>query len=148
VLLLEPFGGGAFQCVKLAGHDFGLTAGDRKSFRLATGSAYAESLAETEWLAQPDAEPGPICVIGDPLFYWHSGRKPAVRISGWSLEMYPREIRIELAEEVARTRPVYLFVSTGYQPLLRERYPDLQASIETKYMRIRHSTVGDWYRLR
>ena len=62
--------------------------------------------------------------------------------------MYPREIRIELAGEVGRAKPVYLFVSTGYQPLLRERYQELQAIIDAQYIRMRHSTFGDWYRLR
>jgi hypothetical protein len=148
VLLLEPLGGAVFQYAKLAGHNMGTTDRGRRSFRLATGGAYSESFAETEWLARADSEPGPICVCGDPLFYWHSGRKPAVRISGWSLEMYPEEIRRAFADELERAKPVYLFVSTGYQPLIRERYPELQAILDAHYIRIRHSAVGDWYRLR
>ena len=148
MLLLEPLGGAAFQTAKLAGHDMGLTAEGRRSFRLSTGAAYAESLSETEWLAQPDAESGPIFVCGDPLFYFHSGRKPAVRISGWSLEMYPREIRRELAEEVGRAKPVFIFVSVGYRPLLTARYPEFDAIVSDEYVPIRHSAVGIWYRRR
>ncbi len=148
MLLLEPLGGAAYQYAKLAEHESGLTAGGRKSFRLSTGAAYVESFAETEWLAQPGAEPGPIFVCGDPLFYRHSGRKPAVRISGWSLEMYPQEIRLELAEDVGRAKPVYLFVSAGNRPLLTARYPELDAIVSNEYHPIRHSTVGIWYRRR
>lgn len=146
VLWLEPLGAGGYQFARLAGQGMGLSGEHRRAFRESLGTAYREALDETAWLR--DAEPGPVFVCGDPLFYWLSGRKPAARISGWSLEIYPRAVRSELADEVRPARPNYVYVSThphGYDRLLRDRYPELVRLLETDYVPVRGNRLGVWY---
>ena len=148
VLFLEPAGGLVYQALKLTGHDFGVTARGRREFREATGTAYRLALTETAWLAEPGVEPGPILVCGDPLFYWLSGRKPAAKISGWSLQMYPDEVRRELATRVKDTSPAYVYVAArpeGYDELIARRYPDLSAVLKAEYVSVRRSVNGVWY---
>ena len=148
VLFLEPGGAGGYQFLRLAQCQMGVTADGRRTFRESTGSAYREALAETAWLGGSDAKAGPIFVCGDPLFYWLSARKPATRISGWSLEIYPREIRLALAEEVRRVEPVYVYVASqphGYDTLVRERYPELSHFLATHYTPVRATRSGIWY---
>ena len=148
VLALEPAGGLVYQGVKLAGHDFGVTAAGRRGFREATGTAYRLALTETAWLAGPGVEPGPILVCGDPLFYWLSGRTPAAKVSGWSLQMYPDEVRRELAARVVESAPAYVYVAVkpeGYGELIARSYPDLAAALDAEYSPIRRSVNGVWY---
>jgi len=62
---------------------------------------------------------------------------PAVRISGWSLEIYPREVRLALADEVRRAAPVLVDVSTlpqGYDRVVRDRYPEPAHLLATEYV--------------
>ena len=148
VLFLEPAGGFVYQTLKLTGHDFGVTARGRREFREATGTAYRLALSETAWLAEPGVEPGPILVCGDPLFYWLSGRQPAAKISGWSLQMYPDEVRRELAARFRGAPPAYVYVATrpeAYDELVVRRYPDLSAVLTEDYTPIRRSANGVWY---
>ena len=148
LLLSESLGAGVYQTLRLAGHGMGITAASRKAFRESTGESYTDARAETAWLGEPGAQPGPIYVCGDPLFYWLSARKPAVPISGWSLEVYPSEIRAALAEEIRSAAPVYVFVSSQpyrYDILLRDRYPEVSQLLKSDYRPLSTTRQGIWY---
>jgi hypothetical protein len=144
-------GVGAYQYLWLVRHRMGLTAEDRAEGRAEMGRAYQVARKETDWLRAPGARPGPIYVCGDPLFYWLSGRSPAVRTSGWSLELYPAVVRNAVTEELRAARPVYVFVARepfGYDQLLRDTYPELCDILAREYERKSESPDGVWYERR
>ncbi len=150
-LCLPALTSGAYPILQLTSHRFGLTAADREACRDDIGQAYREAKIEAAWVCQPNRLPGPIYVCGDPLIYWFADRRPAVPISGWSLEMYPRVVRNELVDSIQQQRPVYIFLSCGsqgYESLIHEKYPELALILETQYKLSQVRPTGKWYTLR
>lgn len=140
MLFLPAFGHGANAYRRLAD--------GRAAARESAGQAYREAREIARWL---DGRPGEIYVCGDPLVYWLAGRRPAVPISGWSLELYHPAKRAELARQLRDARPVAIFVASaphGYDRILKNRYPELQTFIETEYIPSERTDRGTWFELR
>ncbi len=138
---------GGVATVHAAGHRFGLTAADRVAARLSYGTTYREAAAEAEWLAAPGRKPGAILVGGDPLVHRFSGRRPAVRALGRSLELWPAAVRAGVEADVRGRRPAYVFLSRpyGYVQLVADRYPGLAAQLASDYRPVRDTWYGVWY---
>ncbi len=142
LLFLPAIGHGANAYWRL------FAAGGRAAARESAGHAYAEARAIARWL---DGRPGSVYVCGDPLVYWLADRRPAVPISGWSLELYHAAKRAELAAQLRAARPAALFVQAaphGYDALLRNRYPELQSLLDAEYIASERTPLGTWYSLR
>ncbi len=147
-LFLPALGHGANAYLRLAKHHLGFTAGDRAAARGEAGRAYAEAAAETDWLHDPAAKPGPIFVAGDPLFHTLSGRPMCTAIHGWSLELLTPELWAELLKELQAARPVYVFIDSGvqhYNRLIDDRCPALREWLTAEYAEVRRSPLGMWY---
>ncbi|QEL13732.1 hypothetical protein [Limnoglobus roseus] len=152
LLALAPTcGHGANAYLRLLRHGGGFSAAGRAAARFAAGQAYREARELAAWATRPDAPTGAILVIGDPLVYWEATRRPAVAISGWSVELYHQELRNRLIEQVRRAKPVAVFVAGsphGYDRLVQNRYPELQQILDTEYAAVERHDRGTWYQLR
>jgi len=85
-----------------------------------SNGTYAYYARLTAFLAGPDATPGPICVLGNPLAYWMSGRMPALAMPGGMSIWTAREWSI-LAEELAAARPPYILLEDPMATALADR---------------------------
>ncbi|HEY6195917.1 MAG TPA: hypothetical protein VI504_12820, partial [Candidatus Eisenbacteria bacterium] len=85
-----------------------------------SGGAYAHFARLTEFLRAPDAEPGPIYVLGNPLAYWISGRAPALAMPG-GMSIYTAHEWATIARELAAARPPYLLIEDPMAAALAER---------------------------
>jgi hypothetical protein len=148
-VLLPVLAAGGYGYLELARHRFGLTAADRRACRAGVGEAYRYAEAEADWAAAAP-RPGPVLVLGDPTIHLFSGRPPATRVNGWSMELYPRAVRAEFEAEVRAARPVYVFWSRRlYGPdFMREKYPGILAALAADYRLVRESAEGVWYERR
>lgn len=144
-LALAPIGGhGANAYLRLLRHGGGLTADGRAAARRAAGQAYRDADDAAAGLTRP----GPIFVAGDPLIYLRADRRPCVAVNGWALELYDRDLRVRLAEQLREVRPAAIFVAGpphGYDRLVRNRYPELQALLNAEYAPAARLACGTWY---
>jgi hypothetical protein len=150
-LFLPVLGHGANAYLRLLTHHLGVTADDRAAARASAGRAYAEATAETDWLHDPTARPGPIFVAGDPLYHTLSGRPMCTAVHGWAMELLTPELWAELLKELKAARPVYVFVDHAeqhYAELIDERFPPLREWLTAEYVEARRSALGAWYERR
>ncbi len=129
----------------LARHDFCVTRTSRHEFMLEDPN-YQRAEEETAFLREPASQPGPIYVAGEPIYYRMAHRLPAVAIHGWSLELYPPDVRRELTVQLMFARPAYIFIDrTYYAKLIDERYETLAKWLTERYRVQRESEAGTWY---
>lgn len=106
---------------------------------------YKTTLSEVEFLSKPDSLPGGIFVGGNPVYYYLSGRDPAVASNGWALELFlPKQWKL-LTEQLAQARPAYIFVASDYLDLMTERSPQTSRFIDENYRVLRRGNAGVWY---
>jgi hypothetical protein len=134
------------KCYWLADHRFALTPERHMAYRDRFNPEYRIIRAEVAFLAQPDSRPGDIYVCGSPLYYYESGRGQAGTINGWALELLLPEQWEQLARELQEHRPPYIFVSKGYENLVRARLPMVRM-LANNYRELRRSNAGVWYEL-
>lgn len=89
--------------------------------------------------------PGPIFVFGDPLYYFVSGRRQAIPVNGWFMEVALAEQWREMARQLGDARPPYIFVATLEADLIRRHSDEIGALLATAYRELRRSRVGTWY---
>jgi len=141
----------ARKIVHLSHCEWALTPHGRWAFQVETsrGNAYGRWQKCSAFLSDPDAQPGPIYVIGDPLMYWISGRRPAVpRCGGTMMNQLTRAEWVELVRGIDRTTP-YVFVSHADQHLLEVLRPTsdpMLTLLEQQYHPLVSDECGVWYR--
>lgn len=108
---------------------------------------YATIPSQIDFLASPDAAPGPIYVMGNPLIHYFSRRPQAVPLNGGSLESLSSEAWKDLHRGLAEARPAYLYVDNLYGGVLRKRAPFVLTWIGQAYRPVRVDGDGRWYRL-
>jgi len=74
----------------------------------------------TAFLQSPDAAPGDIYVLGNPLSYWISGRMPAIAMPG-GMSIYGAREWALIARELARAAPPYVLVEDPMAAAMREK---------------------------
>jgi hypothetical protein len=112
---------------------------------------HADQIAreETAFLRDGSSLPGPIYVAGEPIYYRKANRRQTVPIHGWSLELYPAEIRIKLAKQLIHAEPAYIFVDRVlYAQMIDDRYPEIAVLLRDYYKVLRRSDAGTWYERR
>jgi hypothetical protein len=100
------------------------------------------------FLHRPDALPGAIYVIGDPLYQLRSGRPQAIPVNGWALETLGDERIRAVAEQLQRAAPAYVFVESRYQADVMRRAPTLPDWLARHYEPVAHDEKGTWHRRR
>jgi hypothetical protein len=99
------------------------------------------------FLAAPDAQPGPIALLGNPAILLVTDRRPLLAINGWTYYL-PTQLEAA-AETLRRERPPYLYRSTYLEHLHTNGSRALYDAVAALYVEhARDEARGVWYRLR
>jgi hypothetical protein len=130
----------------LTKHYFALSSDYRLQFQDAISqSQYSTILKDTAFLSQPDQSPGDIYVLGDPLYYYLSGRNQATVLGGWSAEFLLPEQWQQIIAELDQTAPPYIFIGSKHLQITQERSPATLNFINQRYTVLKSSDAGTWY---
>jgi hypothetical protein len=153
LLFVPPLVPTAARLVTLVHHRLGLTAQERRAYqdRVSHGGGYpkiAEDLARSP-LGAPHANTGPVWVLGNPLYYWLSGRDQAVARNGASfIEFMTREQWVALTADLARAHPAYILVHRDYEAMLGPQHPETAPFVTwlgADYGVVGHDERCTWY---
>jgi len=154
LLSLAPLQTLARKVVRLARHDWALTTAGRWGFQveMSRGNEYGAYGATSGFLAEPGARPGPIYVLGSPIVYWVSGRRPAVaRTGGTIMDQLTAEDWRDLARSLAEGPTIYVFVGAGGPSFLEVLRPASDPMLEVlrgRFRLVRSDPYGAWYEKR
>jgi hypothetical protein len=112
------------------------------------GHWYETPTQNTAFLSSPDSLPGPIYALGDPLTYYVSGRSQAVAINGSSPEWLLGNQWRELALQLRVAKPVYIFVGSEDDDLLKLHGQAVISVLNDDYAEISRNRLGTWYAVR
>jgi hypothetical protein len=128
--------------------DFTLDPTGLVPYRAARNAAYGDLPAELRLLDAPEALPGTIYVLGNPLYVLYSGRVVAIPLHGWSWEMFLHS-QVEAAQkELEAAAPAYVLVSRLYARRLDSDYPATAEWLRSRYDPAVEVFDGVWYRRR
>ena len=132
----------------LAAYRFAATSKWRRDFQKRyANSQYPGVLAETAFLSKPDSLPGPIYVGGSPLFYFLSGRQPAIALSYGLDDLLPEQW-IAFHKQLTEARPSYLFLYPEFHHWIQTSSPQTLRFIDENYRVLHSSATGTWYVLK
>ena len=117
----------------------------RQRYREALNAEYETASQEVAFLIGPGSLPGPIFVFGNPLYYLISGRRQAIALNGWFMEVAPAAQWREATRQLGEARPPYMFVASLEEGLIRQHSKELAFLITTAYRPLRHGPRGTWY---
>jgi hypothetical protein len=107
---------------------------------------YHQIWKNTRFLVEPGALPGPIYVFDNPNYYLLAERTQAIPIHGWAVYLLPWQ-RERQVEQLADSRPSYIFASPQIEQFIFDSSPKLKALIAQNYVPLSRSDEGTWYRL-
>jgi hypothetical protein len=132
-----------FAAQTMVRSQFNLSESGQRRYQAAVSPYYQDAIEETTFLNQPKSRPGPIYVMGHPIFYLISNRAQAVPLNGWSPEIFLKEQWVTLAQQINEAKPSYIFVDTRWR---NEYIPaSFYPSLDSRYQLIRQSEAGSWY---
>jgi hypothetical protein len=147
-LFMPALNGLLMKSILLARYHFALDPAQRLLYqeqdRIFTESFYPQVLFEVAFLAHAKAQPGPIWVCDDPLYYYLAKRDPAVSLNITAEDLLPAQW-IELSQQLQAAKPPYIFVKPFYQNLIQRASPSVSALIEKDYQVIHADETGVWY---
>lgn len=121
----------------------------RHMLRVSQGGGYYRFGEEVAFLAAPEARPGPIYVIGNPIVNWLSRRPLAVPRSGGILFQYTTaEEWADTARRLEAAKTPYVFVEAPKLEQLEAARPTSNAILDvlaTRYRVMRTSAYGTWF---
>lgn len=123
----------AVRASLLVRHGLALTASDRDALRRDAEAAERDAVASSEFLRGPDARPGPVLLLGNPVHLVRAGREQAGAVHGWSPEFNTPDLWAEVVEAAEEPGVAYVAidqVSLGY---VNERAPELLRVLEARY---------------
>lgn len=116
-LFLWPIGDVSLRVLALGRNDFALTRHGRRDFQefVSSDSSHRVIRREVAFLSEPGAIPGPVYVIGNPLFNWESGRRPGAPRHGAVLPSNATAEQWEQTTAYLRGHPpAYVAFERGY----------------------------------
>jgi hypothetical protein len=135
----------------LARHRFAIAPADRAEYRaeVSFDHAIARIMEDAGFLMRPQARPGAIWVMGNPMIYWLTGREQAVPRNGASFIEYASAAEwMRLTRSLEQAQPVYVFVSESYLPMI-SRSTDKCAGflnwLATEYRVLHRTREGFWF---
>ena len=151
VAFLPSLGPWSAQALALARDGFALSPGSlrRHLDRVNPGGVYPKVRAEVAFLNQPGARPGPIWVVGNPLYYWLSGRDQAVPRNGGSfIEYASADEWRSITASLAAARPAYIYIHDEYGMFLpgqHIRTGSFLTFLATEYEPVSRTVRGTWF---
>ena len=141
-------------CTSLVLHDFALSREQRLLFMGNQHAEYRQALEEVAVLPEPRTcrDSTDLYVIGNPLYYYVSGREPTVPLMAtWFFPL--QELLTEMWAELERERPRYMFVQSGALDKMQDATSvDISSDlrrvsifIEDNYRLLQTSEVGTWH---
>ncbi len=154
-LFLYPIGSLVTTGLSLARDGFALNPDQRFEYQVGLNKFYQSVAEETAFLSESESLPGDIFVIGDPLYYFLSGRNPAIPLPVLWFRVLPEQWD-QINEAIHARHPPYIFVATDAIDVVRletsaDMVPYLEETvrhIQANYVKLKHSNLGDWYILR
>jgi hypothetical protein len=124
---------------------FNLSEAGQRRYQAAISPHYKAAIQETAFLTQPNSRPGPIYVMGHPVYYLMCNRTQATSMNLWSPEIFLKDQWASLAEQINAAKPPYIFLDT----LWLNRYipASFYPSLDSRYRLIHQSQAGNWYEL-
>jgi hypothetical protein len=147
VLLFSPMLSSlGLKTLSLARHGFAIGKEHRLEYQGRFPEAqYQNVLAEVSFLSQPESLAGDIYVVGHPLYYFLSGRQPAIALNGSGIEIFLPEQWRSLSSQLRQARPVYIFISALDRNLFQTGTPESVDFIAQNYRVLRTDSIGTWY---
>lgn len=145
LLFLPPVMGLSVKAFLLGQNQFAISPSHQLQYQKVIQDDYQEALDEVAVITQPKSLPGSIFVMGNPLFYFFSGRQQAGPINGWALEYLTESLWEQMGEQLTTQKPAYIFIASYYQKLVEKKSPEISTLLEQDYERLRQSEVGTWY---
>ena len=99
---------------------------------------------ELGFLSEPGSLPGPIYVAGTSMYYYLSGRMPAVPMCAAVNDFLPDQWR-SFEKALSAARPPYIFVEFADQDLFDDNSPETNRFISENYRLLRKDRTGIWY---
>ena len=122
---------------------------ERHLERTGPGGVYRKIRAEVAFLKQPGALPGRIWVVGNPLYYWLSGRQQAIPRNGGSFIEYASEAEWRgISADLAAARPPYIYIHDEYGmflPAQGAKASSFLMLLDQNYAPLGHSSHGAWF---
>jgi hypothetical protein len=138
-----------FKGVSIGRHGFALSKQQRFEYQAQVYPRYGRLSKEAAFLSEPTNLPGDIYVFGNTLYYYFSGRDPAIPLLTWFRPL--PEQWIQLLDALDESRPPYVFVGTyafdefrttpRLLPYLEQTIPRVEKHYET----FRTTKEGTWY---
>lgn len=91
--------------------------------------------------------PEKIFVVGQPLYYYFSGRAPAISSNGWMPEFFLDKQWRQLEAELRETKPKYIFIEVNLYGHLIEKSPETIKFLSDYYRLRKREKVADCYEL-
>lgn len=117
-------------------------AGDE--YRQTISPVYADAWRETRFLFEADATPGPVYVLGNPVYLWLSARPQVPHLDGWAAQYRSPAQWRSFAEDLRRTQPRYVFIESAYAELIPKFSPETAQVLAEDYRVKSQSAAGTW----
>jgi len=128
----------------LARYRFALTSESRLAFQCRyPGTQYLPS-SDFTFLSQPGSLPGRIYVGGSSLYYYLSGRLPAVAQSAGVDDFLPEQWT-RFGRDLARSGPNYVFISVKDKDSFENFSPETLLMLQHDYNILGEDGKGVWY---
>jgi hypothetical protein len=111
-------------------------------------SDYAKIHRSTRFLVDKMAIPGAIYVLGDPLYYHLSGRRPALPIIGWPWKYFLQSQWEQVPNQLSASRTPYLYIDEKNKKMIEQRGGGVGEFIAEHYIRLVDDHNGSWLILR
>ena len=119
------------------------------AYQVSMEPSYEHVATRMDFLREPGALPGPIYVLGNPLYQLRSGRPQAIPVNGWAWETLADDRVGRVAQQLQRAAPAYIFVSRSMRDnALLHRVPSFVAWIARDYEIVLSDAEGSWHRRR
>jgi hypothetical protein len=122
--------------------------GGPEQLRETINPLYGKIKHSVRFLSGDATRAGPIYVFGDPLYYYFSGRRPALPIPGWAWQYFLQSQWVELPRQLAAAMPPYIYVDRGGVKIMQARNGGVQEFIRANYAPFTTDHDGTWYQIR
>ena len=129
----------------LVSHDLAIDAADRRSFQDEIEPAYRHARQVDAILDAAGAAPGPVHVLGNPVYLYLSGRDSALSVNGWSPELFDAKLWQLTAKELHERAAVYVYLDDAAATLIEEHSNETAAILAADYCPRGRAADGSWY---